>query len=176
VLRHDFSIWFVSRTNIVGITNYVNYADAMAPAAKRDHDFDDDYAITDALVQLSYAVQQILAEVGAPEGLSVTQIRLLGVLRDRQLKVLEIAAHLGLEKSSASGLIDRAERRGLLERRTSDEDGRAVLVTLSPAGQKLAARGRREVRNRLDALMHALPPSQAATLGTLLDRLLTSQQ
>lgn len=90
-----------------------------------------DYSITDALVRMSYAVQQILAAVGEAEGLSVTQVRLLGVLRDRELKVLEIASVLGLEKSSASGLIDRAERRGLLERRASSEDGRAVLVILS---------------------------------------------
>jgi DNA-binding MarR family transcriptional regulator len=143
----------------------------MTTAAERDPD----YAITDALVQMSYAVQQILADVGAPESLSTAQVRLLGVLRDRQLKVLEIAALLGLEKSSASGLIDRAERRGLLERQASDDDGRAVLVTLSPAGQELAARGRREVRDRLDAFMHTLTPAQTATLGTLLDQLLALQ-
>jgi DNA-binding MarR family transcriptional regulator len=136
---------------------------------------DDDYDLTDALVQMSYAVQQILTAVAAPEGLSLTQVRLLGVLRDRQLRILELAAILGLEKSSASGLIERAERRGLLERRTSSDDGRAVLVTLSPTGHELAARGRREVRDKLNTLTHDLPAAQAATLGALLNQVLESQ-
>lgn len=132
-------------------------------------------AITDAWVQMSYAVQRILVEAGEPEGLSVTQLRLLGVLRDRRLKVLQVAAVLGLEKSSASGLIDRAERRGLLERRASHDDARAVLVTLSPAGHQLAARVQRTVRDRITTLLQALSPEQSAGMATMLEQVLAAQ-
>ncbi len=47
---------------------------------------------------------------------SLTRVRLIGILRDREPGMLELAQHINLEKSSASGLIDRAERRGLVAR------------------------------------------------------------
>jgi hypothetical protein len=42
--------------------------------------------------------------------------RSLRGLRDRRLKMTALADYLGLEKSTMTGLVDRAEKRGLLER------------------------------------------------------------
>ncbi|GHF33280.1 hypothetical protein FHX82_005262 [Amycolatopsis bartoniae] len=50
--------------------------------------------------------------VAAEHELSVVQLRLLGVLRDRRPGMLELGAHLGLDKSSMTGLVSRAEKRG----------------------------------------------------------------
>ena len=49
----------------------------------------------------------------------------------------ELAAILGLEKSSVSGLVDRAERRGLVVRAVSDSDRRSVRVSVTPTGRRL---------------------------------------
>jgi DNA-binding MarR family transcriptional regulator len=43
--------------------------------------------------------------------LSIPATRLLGVLRDREPTMLELAQLLELDKSSVTGLVDRAERR-----------------------------------------------------------------
>ncbi|HWG14258.1 MAG TPA: MarR family transcriptional regulator [Streptosporangiaceae bacterium] len=48
------------------------------------------------------------------------------------------AAFLGLERSSVSGLIDRAVRRGLVRRTANSDDGRSVQVSLTAEGQQLA--------------------------------------
>jgi DNA-binding MarR family transcriptional regulator len=110
----------------------------------------------DALVQVSFSVQERLAGVAARYDLSVTQARLVGILRDREPTMSDLGAHLGLEKSSVSGLIDRAERRGLVTRTTGHADGRAVHVRLTDHGAQLAIRFADEVYGELDALLAPL--------------------
>ena len=72
--------------------------------------------LVDGLVELSFAVQSVLSDVASANDLSVPQLRLLGVLRDRQPGMLELANFFGVDKSSMTGLVDRAERRGLVRR------------------------------------------------------------
>ncbi|HTA36170.1 MAG TPA: MarR family transcriptional regulator, partial [Solirubrobacteraceae bacterium] len=82
-------------------------------------------SLTDALVQLSFLVQSTLARLASERELSLTQVRLLGILRDREPGIVELAGVLKLDKSSVSGLVDRAQRRGLVERSSSKlADGR----------------------------------------------------
>src|ERR1700750_1339944 len=113
--------------------------------------------LVDAVVQLSFAVQGVLGELAAEHDLSVTQLRLLAILRDREPGTLELARHLGLSKSSASGLIERAERRGLGARSAAPADGRGVRVALTEAGRKLTEEAAGEVRAELMTLLEAVP-------------------
>ncbi|MFJ5091765.1 MarR family winged helix-turn-helix transcriptional regulator [Streptomyces sp. NPDC088674] len=111
----------------------------------------DDAPLTtvDALVQLSFLVQGVLSATGAAHELSVVQLRLLGVLRDRRAGMLALGRHLGLDKSSMTGLVGRAEKRGLVRRSPSPHDGRAVLVGLTGEGRRLAEEGAEEITRRL---------------------------
>ncbi len=90
----------------------------------------------DALAQLSFLVQGALASHAAAQDLSMIQTRLLGVLRDREPTMQELARLLELDKSSVTGLVDRAEKRGLVQRRPSTDDRRAVRVRLSASGRR----------------------------------------
>jgi DNA-binding MarR family transcriptional regulator len=110
----------------------------------------------DALVQVSFSVQERLARVAMRYDLSLTQARLVGILRDREPTMGDLGAHLALEKSSVSGLIDRAERRGLVTRTTGHADGRAVHVRLTDHGAQIASRFADEVYAELDALLAPL--------------------
>ncbi|WP_327634762.1 MarR family transcriptional regulator [Kribbella sp. NBC_00482] len=114
----------------------------------------------DAVVQLSFRVQRILAAVGAEHDLSIIQIRLLGILRDRQPGMLELGNHLGLDKSSMTGLVSRAEKRGLVERMPSPHDGRGVLVALTPDGRRLAEVGEAQIARRVTELLKELNATQ----------------
>ncbi|MFJ6212001.1 MarR family winged helix-turn-helix transcriptional regulator [Streptomyces sp. NPDC092296] len=118
----------------------------------------------DALVQLSFLVQGVLSAAGAEHDLSVTQIRLLGVLRDRQVGMLELGRHLGLDKSSMTGLVSRAEKRGLVRRSPSPHDGRAVLVSLTADGSRLADQGTAEIARRVTELTARLGDAELAQL------------
>lgn len=121
----------------------------------------------DALVQISFSVQDVLARVATRHELSVTQARLLGILRDREPAMSDLRDHLALEKSSVSGLIARAERRGLVARTTGHPDGRAVHVRLTPEGAELATRLAREVYAELGTLLAPLSDRDQRQLAEL---------
>jgi hypothetical protein len=87
--------------------------------------------------------------------------------------VTDLAAYLGLEKSTMSGLIDRAEKRGILSRLPSETDGRAVDVTLTPAGRALADRIHARVRAGLSPMTGGLTAAERAHLRGLLEKILT---
>ena len=126
----------------------------------------------DALVQSAFTTMGVLTRVAAAHDLSLTQLRVLGILRDRRLRMTALADYLGLEKSTLTGLVDRAERRGLLARAPSAADGRAVDVLLAPGGKRLVKRVYRDVHDALSTGLEALAPAQRRRLQALLEQLL----
>jgi DNA-binding MarR family transcriptional regulator len=128
--------------------------------------------LVDALAQSAFLVMGVLSRVSAEHDLSLTQLRVLAILRGRRLRMTALAEHLGLEKSTLSGLVDRAEKRGLLSRAPSATDRRAVEVFLTPAGAALAERGGAQVRERLAETVDGLGPLEQRRLQALLEKLL----
>ncbi|MEV5413129.1 MarR family transcriptional regulator [Thermopolyspora sp. NPDC052614] len=124
--------------------------------------------LEEALVRGSYRVMGILTRLGAEHDLSLSLLRVLGILRDRRLRVSDLADRLGLDKSTMSGLVDRAERRGLLARGKNPEDGRAVDVYATPAGRELAARLHTRFRRALKPSFDRFTPERRAELVRLL--------
>lgn len=114
----------------------------------------------------------ILNKIGAENDLSLTQLRVCGILRDRRLRMAGLARFLGLEKSTMSGLVDRAEARGLLAREPSADDGRAIEVFLTKDGLKLAARLEARLQEALAPMTHRLDAADQRTLRGLLERML----
>jgi DNA-binding MarR family transcriptional regulator len=130
-------------------------------------------ALIDGLVRSAFQVMGVLTRVGAEHDLSLTQLRVLGILRDRRARMTELAAFLGLDKSTMSGLIDRAERRGLLARGRNPEDGRVVDVFMTPAGLELGERIRDEIRRALAPATDRLDAGRRDQLIELLEPLIT---
>ncbi|ROP37149.1 MarR family winged helix-turn-helix transcriptional regulator [Saccharothrix texasensis] len=130
-----------------------------------------DDALEDALVRMSFRVMAVLTRIGAEHDLSLTQLRLLGVLRDRRPRMTDLAAFLGLDKSTMSGLVERAERRGLVARDKSPADRRVVDVVITPAGRDLAELLAGEVRSALAPSTGRLRADDRDLLANLLDAL-----
>ncbi len=130
--------------------------------------------IVDGLAQLAFVIHGILERRAADHDLSVTQARLLGVLRDRKPTMNELARLLGLDKSSISGLVDRAERRGLVARIPSTQDRRAVLVGLTDDGRSLVSRASAGFSADVLAMLELLPRSDRDVLPEIVSRLLTA--
>lgn len=120
--------------------------------------------VVDPLVQLSFAVLDILTRAAAAHNLSVTQLRLLGILRDRTPTMAEIATFLRLDRSSVSGLIDRAEKRGIVARRTSPRDARVTTVELTPEGRSLADGVGPTLYAQIEKLLGQLTPAERKTI------------
>jgi DNA-binding MarR family transcriptional regulator len=128
----------------------------------------------DGLAQLSFFIHGILERRAAEHDLSIAQIRLLGILRDRQPTMHQLAQLLQLDKSSVTGLVDRAERRSLVRRTPSPTDGRAVLVSLAPAGRALVARASGRFEADVAAALDHLAPGDRQVLSNLVNRLLVA--
>jgi MarR family transcriptional regulator, lower aerobic nicotinate degradation pathway regulator len=128
--------------------------------------------MVDALAQLSFLIHGTLERRAGEHDLSVIQTRLLGVLRDRTPTMNELAKLLELDKSSITGLVDRAERRGLVRRVPSKTDGRAVQVTLTNAGRALVADVATSFEADVATIVDTLPSSERRALGALVTRVL----
>jgi DNA-binding MarR family transcriptional regulator len=128
--------------------------------------------VVDSLMQVSVTVVALLSKVAAQYDLSLTQLRVLGILRDRRPKMAELADYLGLERSSVSGLVDRAVSRGLVQRETGNEDGRAVHVSLTADGHRLARLLTEETVRLIGPMTGNLGAADQTRLATLLNRVL----
>ena len=129
-----------------------------------------DLHLVDGLFQLSFRLHGTLARIAAEHDLSMIQVRLLGILRDREPAMLELARHLELEKSSLSGLVDRAEKRGLVERIPSPDDRRAAHIRVTAAGRKLSRVIEDEVNAEVVKLVGVLSRSDRERLADLVGR------
>jgi DNA-binding MarR family transcriptional regulator len=128
----------------------------------------DTNALIDGFAQSAFLTMGALTTIAAAHDLSLTQLRALAILRDRRLRMTDLAAYLGLEKSTLSGLMSRAEARGLVGRASDPSDKRAVDVFLSDEGHRLATRVESELAVHLAPMMAALQPAERRTLQELL--------
>ena len=112
----------------------------------------------DGLVQLARLVQGAFARIADRHDLTPVQARLLCVLAQGPRGMTELARCCGVEKAALTGLVDRAERRGLAERAPVPDDRRALRVTLTDAGRRSAAAFHAEVTAELNQLLSPLAP------------------
>lgn len=128
--------------------------------------------LTDALVPTAFVTMALLNKIGAENDLSLTLLRVLGILWDRRPRMTELADHLGLEKQTMSGLIARAEKRGLVGRAANVADGRATDVFLTEEGAQLVERLHAQMRQALAPLTGRLSAADQRLLQELLERML----
>ncbi len=127
----------------------------------------------DGMAQLAFLVMSLLERRAAEHGLSLVQIRLLGILRDRTPTMQELAGLLELDKSSVTGLVSRAEARGLVSRTPSTTDRRVVQVTLAAEGRRVVEAGAESFADDVTELLALLPPPSRTILRRLVDTLVT---
>lgn len=96
--------------------------------------------------------------LAAEHELSPPQLGALKALDpDRPLAMSELAGVLGCDNSNVTGIVDRLEYRGLVERGPAEHDRRVKLLALTDAG--------RELRELLSDRLYA-PPEELARLST----------
>lgn len=124
-----------------------------------DPDDDDLQELVGAFVTASRALVAIAVRSleAAPVAVTAAQHRVLVTLAAEGPRgVGEIARELGVNPSNATRICDRLQRLHLVDRTPSQEDGRAVQVAITPAGNAVVdavvARRWREVSEVLTAL------------------------
>jgi DNA-binding MarR family transcriptional regulator len=126
--------------------------------------------LRDALAQVSFALMAVLTEVAAEYDLSLTQLRVLGILRDREPTMADLATFTGLERSTVSGLVERAAARGLVTKTADPDDGRSVRVTLTESARDLVPEITATIGNRIQPLTGRLSVVEQKKLTALLNK------
>ena len=80
------------------------------------------------------------------------------------LSMSRLAESLDISVASVTGVVDRMEARGLVERRRDADDRRVILVQPAEGGRRLFAEIDATRRRRLTALLHRLSDDELAGL------------
>lgn len=104
-------------------------------------------------------------------GISMTHLHILWVLEHHgDLPMTRLADLLDVSLSNATGLIDRMEERGLVERVRVPDDRRVVLVRPSAEGARIRDEIESLKQDRMRAILARLDPSQLdRVLGAITD-------
>jgi len=93
----------------------------------------------------------------------------VSALAVRPHRITELAAGEGLTQPAITRLVDRLQDRGWVRRQSDPDDGRVVMVRLTPAGQEMYGRLRAEYRALVHEEMAALADADVETLARAID-------
>ena len=103
---------------------------------------------------LFHASRRRFLAIASEFELSPPQVRALGVLDpDRPVPMSDLAEALHCDNSNVTGIVDRLEDRGLVERRSAAHDRRVKMLVVTARGA--------EVRDRLAERLEEAPPPLA---------------
>jgi DNA-binding MarR family transcriptional regulator len=101
---------------------------------------------------------------------SVPQFRVLAfVHRHPGTSLADVADHLGVTPPTASSIVDRLVRRGLVRRVGHREERRRIVLTLTTAGARLFDRARGTTRRKVARLLAGLPADHLHQVAEGLD-------
>jgi DNA-binding MarR family transcriptional regulator len=103
------------------------------------------------------------------QGVSMTHLHVMWRLEESgELTMSRLADYLDVSLSNATGLIDRMEERGLVERTRVSDDRRVVLVRLTTAGRAILDEVQIGKRDLVVAVLEHLDESRLARLEAAL--------
>jgi len=108
----------------------------------------------------------------AGSGLTLSQFHLIDPLRAADaLTVSELALAAGVAAPTATRMLDALVRDGVVTRRPSEQDRRAVLIALTPDGRAAADEAHRRVEGARAKVRDQLSPREQDEAAALLRRL-----
>ncbi|MET7568659.1 MarR family transcriptional regulator [Streptomyces sp. NPDC005492] len=110
-------------------------------------------------------------EAAGDHGLTGAQARLLSLLSLEPLPMRKLAQKLKCEPSNVTGIVDRMETRGLVERRPDPADRRVKLAAATEEGRRMARSLRESLRFAREPLA-GLSDEERLALRGLLRRML----
>jgi len=123
-----------------------------------------------ALGRLRVALQDAFLQASRTLGLTAQQAELLCAAM-APAAVSDLAQALRWDRSNVSHLVERAATRGLVNRRTGEQDGRVTVVALTAEGERLAQRFLAELQAQTRPLWVRWPQERQQLAVELLNEL-----
>ena len=122
-----------------------------------------------AYLRASRALEIALDEDLREHGIGLSEYEIISMLSEapgRQLRMSQMAALVQQSRSRLTHTAGRLETRGWVNRRRSGDDGRGVLLTLTPAGlEAVQGMAREHVASVRRHLVDVLTPEEVEMLG-----------
>lgn len=124
------------------------------------------------LRQVMDALRQNMKQQYKDMNLTGPQVMVMHILAHHgEMKISALSEKLGLSNSTVSGILDRLEKQGLVERTRSKEDRRVVYVNASAEFGRNAQEHHQEIERKFAAMMHKATPEELDTILQGLDTL-----
>lgn len=141
--------------------------EAADPDLERDAE-----ALYDSVSELVRVYQSLDRDRICCHDISIAQCNALeGLSRKGGLTLGELAAHLYLDKSTTSRVVDALERKGYADRSPHPTDGRAVLLVATERGRELYQSIRKGLLADEQALLAGFDPEIRRAMPMLMNRL-----
>ena len=150
---------------------------SVSPSSRgsRSHDRPQELAFR-ALVRTLGLVERVMQPYFARFGISGTKWGALRTLHRAEsngeggLRMTELSDRLLVRPPSVTGVVDRLEREGLVERDPAPDDLRAKRVRLTAKGRRLVEQVMAVHADQIDRVLGGLSAAEQAELHRLLDR------
>jgi DNA-binding MarR family transcriptional regulator len=122
-----------------------------------------------------HSLRDPLASACERMDLTAPQIHaLLWLGQDGTLTMGELARRLGITEKTVTGVVDRLEREGHVQRERSPEDRRVVRCRLTASGARMSRRLDRTVEQQLGRMLERLDATDRRALFRILEKLIAS--
>ncbi|MBI1182438.1 MAG: MarR family transcriptional regulator [Alphaproteobacteria bacterium] len=129
---------------------------------------------------INRSATRVAAAFGAglkSRGINITVWRLLASLHQHDSqRIGELSEFTGIEMWTVSRVVTRLEQEGLVARSRGDDDGRGVVVSLTPEGEAVVAGLLPEAKRYESVILEGFSQEETSCLKTLLDRLFVNIQ
>lgn len=110
-------------------------------------------------------------------GVTVPQLScLIRVVENGPMPLKKLAEAADLSASTTVGIVDRLEKKGLVQRERSTTDRRVVLISATEEGRILAAGSPSPLQDKLSAALDVLPELEKAAIALSLERIVELMQ
>lgn len=132
-------------------------------------------AVVKLMKQVMGALKQNMGHKFKELNLTGPQGMLIGILshNNKEMKVSDLSEKLGLSNSTVSGILDRLENQGLIERTRSKEDRRVVFVSVTEEFKRTAQEHFSDMESSFEAMTSKATPEEVDTIIKGLDMLKT---
>lgn len=130
----------------------------------------------EGLIRLSRLVQGLFGHISERHDLTPVQAKLLCVLATGPRGMADLARCFGVENAALTGLVDRAERNGLVTRCAVPGDRRALHVSLTEPGRRAANAFHADATEHLDGLVSALGRAEREQFRHAMQTILAATQ
>ena len=127
--------------------------------------------IVETIIYLVTESRRLSKDEAARYGVTPTQLSVLKLLHEiGDLSLGTLSREIRAHNATVTGIVDRMESAGLVERARNDEDRRVWIIRLTAQGKKVAERARVSPWDTLRHALSALPAADQEQLTRILKK------